>query len=44
VLVERYREGAIREADFEVLLRLVGRLSDEQRGALGRAFVGLGRA
>ena len=28
----------MREADFEVLLRLVERLSDEQRGALGRAL------
>src|SRR6478609_6462062 len=29
---------AMREADFEVLLRLVERLSDEQRAALGRAL------
>ena len=28
----------MREADFEVLLRLVERLSDEQRAALGRAL------
>lgn len=28
----------MREADFEVLLRLVERLSDEQQGALGRAL------
>ena len=28
----------MREADFEVLLRLVERLSDEQREALGRAL------
>jgi len=28
----------MRKADFEVLLRLVERLSDEQRGALGRAL------
>src|ERR1700712_3916398 len=28
----------MREADFEVLLHLVERLSDEQRGALGRAL------
>ena len=28
----------MREADFEVLLRLVERLSDEQRTALGRAL------
>ncbi len=29
----------MREADFEVLLRLVERLSDGQREALGRALV-----
>ena len=28
----------MREADFEVLLRLVERLGDEQRAALGRAL------
>ena len=28
----------MREADFEVLLHLVERLSDEQRAALGRAL------
>src|SRR5947208_11151794 len=28
----------MREADFEVLLRLVERLSDERRAALGRAL------
>src|SRR5919205_39251 len=31
-------ERMMREADFEVLLRLVERLSDEQRTALGRAL------
>src|SRR3954467_4709904 len=30
--------GEMREADFEVLLHLVERLSDEQRTALGRAL------